>query len=119
MAYLHNTAGEKVNLGGFVTGDFYHIDDVSVNVNEALSPQTGLCLVGMAIREGNPSPAEAIVDIYHGTTVAGGSKMFVTRMGARESKYINLSSIGIQCAGGISIGAVSGQFDITLYYKVV
>ena len=92
---------------------------VAADVDAAVEAATGLCLVGVAIRESGGPAAVATFQIVHGATVAGGDAVIPIELAADESKMLWFGPDGIKMPDGISIDRVAGTADVTLLTKTV
>lgn len=84
-----------------------------------VAAQSGLRLMGYAIRESAGTPAVAAVDIMHGATGAGGTLVVPIELAANASGAVWFGPDGISVEGGVSIRRVAGTVDIVVFTKVV
>jgi hypothetical protein len=111
-----------VNEGGagfHVAASTAHQDAVVAVVNALVPAQAGLRLMGFSSKESAAIPAAATYSIKHGATAAGGVDVVYQNHALSTSMTQFFGDDGIACPNGISIGWLTGQVDIVIYYKVV
>jgi hypothetical protein len=64
-------------------------------------------------------PALATLRIMNGATVGGGAVMANIKLALSTSQTQWFGTDGIECPNGVTIDFVAGQFDITVFYKVL
>ena len=108
---IHTTvlAGATPVLTAAVTAD----DDATVVAND------GLRLCGYSLVESNSSAAVFSGKIVNGATGAAAGEVVHFEGIALSSETVWFGDAGIACPLGISIDWLTGEFDITVYYKIV
>ncbi|MBL4707108.1 MAG: hypothetical protein JKY48_01530 [Flavobacteriales bacterium] len=118
MTQVHNKAGEVVNYGSTISASTDSNTSVTSNINNAVSSAGGLSLVGFSCAESAASPAAASFVIKHGG-VSGGTNIIYVELAASSTDTKYFGDSGIACANGISIDWIAGEYDISLFYKVL
>ena len=92
---------------------------VTADVTPAVVGTPGLVLMGFACRESASSAAVATFRIMRGNTVAGGRVLIPVELNANESTGDWFGPDGIEATDGITIDFIAGEFDLTLFYRIV
>jgi hypothetical protein len=92
---------------------------VVADSNATVAAAIGLRLIGYSIKETAGVPAATTGRIMHGATVAGGTSVINFNLALSTSDTKWFGPDGIACPNGISVDWLTGQFDITLFYKIV
>lgn len=104
-----------VKAGATPTG----VAGLAANSDALVAAQSGLRLMGYAIRESAAAAAVAAVDIMHGATGAGGALVVPIELAADKSDAVWFGPDGIMMESGVSIRRITGTVDIVVYTKAV
>lgn len=92
---------------------------VTADVEPAVSGTPGLVFMGFATRESGSVAAVATLRIMHGNTVADAAVLVPIELNANQSTSEWFGPDGIDVENGLVIDFIAGEFDITLFYRVV
>ena len=92
---------------------------VTADVEPAVVGTIGLVLMGFACRESKSTAAVATFRIMHGNNVADGKVLVPVELNANESTGDWFGPEGIDARNGLTIDFIAGEFDVTLFYRIV
>ncbi len=92
---------------------------VVADVDAAVAADPNLILLGYSVRESKSAEAVATIVIVNGATGAAAGKLVHIELAASTSETVWLGDRGIHCPLGLSIDWITGEVDISLYYKVL
>lgn len=92
---------------------------VTADIDSAVNSTQGLRLMGFSCRESAGTPAVASFNIVNGSPASSGDQVILVELAANgsESKWFGPEGIDFQSA--ISINHLSGEFDVTIFYKKI
>jgi streptogramin lyase len=111
-----------VSEGGgdlFRAASAFHQDAIVADVNAAVAAAPGLRIVGYSAKESAGVPAATTVVIKKGPTAAGGTDLIYINLALSTASTVWFGDGGIDAATGISIDWLTGQMDLSIFYKVV
>ncbi len=92
---------------------------ITADVDAAVGGEIGLVLMGFAARESGSSAAVATFRIMRGPTVTEGTVLLPIELSANQSTGDWFGPEGINAEGGLTIDRIAGEFDVTLFYRIV
>ena len=92
---------------------------ITGDVEPAVVGTTGLVFMGFAARESASSAAVATFRIMAGNDVANGKVLIPVELSANQSTSDWFGPDGIEARDGLTIDFIAGEFDVTLFYRIV